>query len=307
MTDTLEVAKRFREMQSRPKIHEDTLTVFTDGSSFSQPRRGGVGIVYVMIDPSTGNEIVDETSPAGYQAATNNQMELMACIMALEAAPEHPFAPQVSNVVIYTDSRYVAGNIDRALFTWPKGKWCNPNGRPIENAELWRRLIKAYRAFPRHLRVEVKWAKGHSSQNPYNKKADKLARNSSGVPVNQPIYPREVRRKISREMTVMGSVGMHGQEMAIRIIEERNYQLAKRYGYRYEVLSPESKYFGKIDVIFANYDCTHMRAGHHYQVLVNSDNRNPSVRGVICELERKDSAQDEAIERPISTDEESTY
>lgn len=66
-------------------VYENALNIYTDGSSYSRPRRGGIGIRYITID-EFGNEEIDDHAPPGYKEATNNEMELMACIKALEGA-----------------------------------------------------------------------------------------------------------------------------------------------------------------------------------------------------------------------------
>lgn len=69
-------------------VYENALNIYTDGSCYSGPRRGGIGIIFITIDEA-GNEVVEEIELPGYQQATNNQMELMACIKALERACTH--------------------------------------------------------------------------------------------------------------------------------------------------------------------------------------------------------------------------
>ncbi len=70
-------------------VVENAINIYTDGSSFSRPRVGGIGIRLVIINP-LGQEEVEDISPAGYAAATNNQMELYACIIGLKEAMRHP-------------------------------------------------------------------------------------------------------------------------------------------------------------------------------------------------------------------------
>lgn len=72
----------------REMIREDAINVFTDGSSFSGPRVGGIGIRVVTVDES-GNEVVEDHAQPGYRGATNNEMELQACIEGLKLAVSH--------------------------------------------------------------------------------------------------------------------------------------------------------------------------------------------------------------------------
>lgn len=65
-------------------LDEDALNIYTDGSSFSGPRVGGIGIVFVIVNGAGDEEIVNEFDYPGYKQATNNEMELEACIKGLE-------------------------------------------------------------------------------------------------------------------------------------------------------------------------------------------------------------------------------
>jgi len=114
-------------------MEENTLNIYTDGSSFQHPRRGGMGILYIYID-SLGNEIRKEFPVTGYNGATNNQMELNACILALKNIPDFGDDHKYKSIFIYTDSKYVVDNVNNALFVWPKTKWLKRGGAPVLNA-----------------------------------------------------------------------------------------------------------------------------------------------------------------------------
>ncbi len=101
---------------------ENALNIFTDGSSLGSPRRGGIGVIFVIID-SSGKEQVQDFQFTGYKNATNNEMELQACIMALKEAMKQNLPPNVTRVVIQTDSFYVVDNYMKAMFQWPKTRW----------------------------------------------------------------------------------------------------------------------------------------------------------------------------------------
>jgi ribonuclease HI len=106
-------------------LDERAVNVFTDGSSLPSPRRGGTGICIVTVDEA-GHEVIDNIQPQGYQGATNQQMELMACIQALrELRGKHPPVDleRFSKIVIRTDSQYVADSVYNARFVWPTNRW----------------------------------------------------------------------------------------------------------------------------------------------------------------------------------------
>ena len=131
---------------------DHALNIFTDGSSFNSPRSGGIGVRFVLIDPS-GEEQVQDFEFAGYPNATNNQMELYACIMALKEAMKLNLPSNITEVVIKSDSRYVVDNYKKAMFEWSKTRWRARSGRPVLNAEWWKELVKCIRKIG--MRVEI--------------------------------------------------------------------------------------------------------------------------------------------------------
>ncbi|OEU65160.1 MAG: hypothetical protein BA863_13550 [Desulfovibrio sp. S3730MH75] len=265
-------------------INEDALNIYTDGSSYSGPRTGGIGIRVITIDDA-GDEVVEDLLVPGYKGATNNSMELYACVFALKKTSGHPKISHLNRICIFTDSRYVVEHYKKAIFQWPNQKWLRGSGAPVLNAGLWKQLVREIRKAPR--RVEFIWVKGHS-KNPHNKAVDKLAKQSAKNAVNDPMSIITVRRKRTKKSVDIGSVEMRGQRLAIRIITAEYLREHKLVKYKYEVLSKGSKYFGNVDFICSAHDIsTHeMRAGHHYKISVNRDTSNPRVLNVLRELER---------------------
>jgi ribonuclease HI len=146
----------------------------------------------------------------GHAGATNNEMELLACVTALERASDQEQILAFHRVVIFTDSLYVKENVPRAMFQWPKHKWLNLDGRPIENATLWKDLVRAIKKTPR--RVDFEWVKGHSKDK-HNKAVDKLAKRSAKGLLQPPLKVGTVRRKQTAQTIHVGSVPMRGQVM----------------------------------------------------------------------------------------------
>jgi ribonuclease HI len=273
-------------------LRDDAINVFPDGSSRSGPRRGGVGFRIVTFD-AVGNEVHDDQWLPGYKSATNQQMELMACIEGIRGALKHDRLSEYKRIQLFTDSRYVVDNLNNAKFAWPKSRWCRAGGAPVLNADLWKSLTKIMReASP--CKIEIDWAKGKS--NPHNKAADQLAKISSANAVKRPLAPAFARRKKSNQSTISGSIRMEGQEMDIRVMDPlaiRRHHLTR---YRYEVLSPASPYFGNLDFIFADSELD-IRAGHHYRVKVNTDTKNPRIVALIAELERPENSSLKALDK----------
>lgn len=274
---------------------ENALNIYTDGSSFSGPRRGGIGIRFIAVD-GLGNEGINNSEIPGYKGATNNQMELYACVAALKEARGSYDLRSFNSIEIFTDSQYVADNYLSAMFTWPSNKWRNRDGRPIANADIWKEFVKLIKKVT-PLRVNVHWVKGHGKDE-HNKAADKLARKSAKNPLNPPLTVVDVRRKQTDKSVEIGSVEMRGQRLCVRIITSEYWKVQKLVKYKYEVLSKGSKYSGNVDIIFSNKD---MRAGHHYEVVVNKETSNPRITKVLRELERKTSTDSSAAEATRGT------
>ncbi len=139
------------------------LFAYTDGACSGNPGPGGWGVLLVA---KTHQKIIKERELCGGQdSTTNNQMELLAAISALE------ILDRPSKIKIITDSSYVKNGVTQWLENWKKNKWKTAARKPVKNAELWRRLDEAK---SRH-EVTWEWVKGHAGH-PENERADELAR-----------------------------------------------------------------------------------------------------------------------------------
>jgi ribonuclease HI len=133
---------------------KNKITIYTDGAARGNPGPGGYGIVLISVNHR--REISQ-----GYRLTTNNRMELMAVIVALE---ELKF--EGSDVTVYTDSRYVADAVEKNwLFEWERKGF-----KKKKNPDLWRRFLTVYR---KH-NVEFIWIRGHAN-NPENELCDRMA------------------------------------------------------------------------------------------------------------------------------------
>ncbi len=139
------------------------LFAYTDGACSGNPGPGGWGALMQAMD---GGKVVKERELKGGEAnTTNNRMELLAAIHALEALERD------TEITIVTDSNYVKNGITGWIFGWKKNGWKNAAKKPVKNVELWQRLDEAN---ARH-RVTWEWVKGHAGH-PENERADALAR-----------------------------------------------------------------------------------------------------------------------------------
>ncbi|WP_020529531.1 ribonuclease HI [Flexithrix dorotheae] len=129
---------------------------YTDGASSGNPGPGGYGTVLI----SKKHNLRKEFS-GGFRRTTNNRMELLATIVALEA-----LKVEGTEILIYSDSKYVVDSVEKGwLWNWEKKGF---SGK--KNVDLWQKFIKLYR---KH-KVKFKWVKGHAGI-PENERCDELA------------------------------------------------------------------------------------------------------------------------------------
>jgi ribonuclease HI len=142
--------------------------IWTDGACSGNPGPGGWGAILIF------GEHRKELC-GGEAATTNNRMELMAAISALEALNRDCAAD------VYTDSNYLRGGIMGWLANWKRNGWRTADKKPVKNVELWQRLDEAAK---RH-DIEWHWVKGHAGTE-LNERADELAREGMRPFVSKP-------------------------------------------------------------------------------------------------------------------------
>lgn len=139
--------------ESKPKV-----VIYTDGACQGNPGPGGYGVV--IIAGQDRKELL-----GGYRRTTNNRMELMAAIEGLRALPER------SDVILYTDSRYVADAINlKWVDGWQARRWRKSSKEKVLNVDLWKQLIEQLK---RH-QVKIEWVEGHAGVRE-NERADRLS------------------------------------------------------------------------------------------------------------------------------------
>jgi ribonuclease HI len=146
-----------------PPAGQPVIRAHTDGACSGNPGPGGWGVVLQAL--RDGRVVKERELSGGDGNTTNNRMELMAAIAALEA-----FSRQ-AEVTIVTDSSYVKDGITRWVHGWRNNGWRTADRKPVKNADLWQRLVEAEALH----RVRWEWIKGHAGH-PENERADRLAR-----------------------------------------------------------------------------------------------------------------------------------
>lgn len=135
------------------------IDIYTDGACSGNPGAGGYGIV--MLYKGARKEL-----SRGYRITTNNRMEMLAVIKALECLKEP------CQVTLYSDSKYVVDSITKGwVYSWKKRGWIKSDKKKALNVDLWERLLPLLEEH----QVEFVWVKGHA-ENVENERCDELAR-----------------------------------------------------------------------------------------------------------------------------------
>lgn len=136
---------------------KNNVVIYTDGACKGNPGEGGWGAIL---------EFTNETNKIyGYQEnTTNNRMEIVAAIEAIKLVKEE------SDIIIYTDSKYLIDGINTWIHSWKKNNWKTSGNKDVKNVDLW----KAIDELNSKHSIKWNWVKGHSG-NPGNEMADDLA------------------------------------------------------------------------------------------------------------------------------------
>ena len=136
---------------------------FTDGACSGNPGPGGWG---VLLQAREGDTVLKERDLSGGESdTTNNRMELLAAINALESLG------RATAITVVTDSAYVKNGVTSWIHGWKRNGWKTADKKPVKNADLWQRLDAALKAHD----VRWHWIKGHAGH-AENERADQLAR-----------------------------------------------------------------------------------------------------------------------------------
>ncbi|EKE84239.1 ribonuclease HI [Idiomarina xiamenensis] len=138
------------------------VNIFTDGSCLGNPGPGGYGAI---IEYGKHRKELQQ----GYQLTTNNRMEMLAAVRALETLT------QPCQVELYSDSQYLRQGITQWIHNWKRNGWRTADKKTVKNADLWQALDQQCQ---RH-QIAWHWVKGHAGH-PQNERCDELARTAAG-------------------------------------------------------------------------------------------------------------------------------
>lgn len=147
--------------ETKPKVE-----IYTDGACSGNPGKGGYGAV-LRFKKSDGEYVTKELSE-GFVLTTNNRMELLSVIIALETLKTP------CEVTLTSDSKYVIDALEKNwLDGWQRNNWKNSSKKPVKNIDLWKRLIVAMKPHD----IKLVWVKGHNGHE-FNERCDQLGVNA---------------------------------------------------------------------------------------------------------------------------------
>ena len=141
------------------------ISIYTDGACRGNPGPGGYGCILRYVGPD--GKIYEKELSAGFEATTNNRMEILAAVVALEALK------RPCEIQLYSDSQYLVNAFRQGwLARWKKNAWFRDAKRreKVKNVDLWQRLEQVMQPH----QVSFHWVKGHAD-NPFNNRCDEMA------------------------------------------------------------------------------------------------------------------------------------
>jgi ribonuclease HI len=254
------------------------LKIHIDGSALKNPGAGGIAAIVEF--PDGWLRADEESFRIGFHATTNNRMELIACIRAIEYIRED-MPEGVQRVIIVTDSQYVSSNHVYAS-AWRRNGWKNSAGRPVENKDLWKELL-SLRSSSR-VRVDVVWQKGKSSV--IAKAVDRAAKEAARNPHTDDTGLRlgKVGRSKGGSRTASEFFPAQGQEAVIRIY--RSQLIGKsHHKMSFDLYSEEKRTFvGKFRAYADVVAASELHRGHCYRVQFNDNPKHPVIGAVLEEV-----------------------
>jgi ribonuclease HI len=255
------------------------LKIYIDGSCRNNP--GGSGGFAARIEfPLDWDQPDEPLENRGYFETTNNRMEVEPCIFAYEWILERGIDLGVMHFQIVTDSKYVYENYGRSL-GWSKNGWRNSYGRPLDNVDQWKALLRLRRKIGYQVRIEMKLIEGKSTT--IAKAVDRDAKAASRLPseVDRGFRAGKIGRSKNNSGKAAKMFPALGQEVVIRIYKtesvNRDEQKIRFQTYSEEKLDFFDKYVAYADSSIGN--ALHRR--NSYRVRMNGIPQYPQIEEIL--------------------------
>jgi ribonuclease HI len=261
------------------QFNDRSLQIYTDGSAIDNPGgRGGLAVVVRYPDHlQRTDEVICEL---GYCESTNNRMELIACIKALEWIRENKPWRDVTGVQIITDSTYVANNIGYRAWGWKKNKWRNRYGEPIENCDLWKKMLSARQKVG--MPVHFIQTKGKESE--ILRVVDKSAKKARerGTKIDRGYKPGTVSRSMVKGAAKRFPA--NGQAALIRPYR-KNIMRTMEEKVRFDMLSEDGQFYVASFYAYVTVEmAAKLHRQHGYRVRFNNDPNYPQILECVEEI-----------------------
>ncbi len=263
-----------------------SLKIYIDGSCRKNP--GGSGGFAARIEYPFGWDVPDELIEyVGYFETNNNRMELRACVFAHEWILEQGEDLGVQHVQVVTDSKYVFDNYQRAA-GWSTNGWRNVHGRPLENIDLWKDLLRVRRKLGFRVRMEVKLIAGKSTL--VTKMVDREAKAAAARPskVDRGFRPGKIGRAKSNTGKAAKLFPAAGQEITIRVYQTMPIRREEQK-VKFQLYSAQAKDFVEKFVAYADAGVgNELHRQHAYVVRMNDVAAYPRILGIVGEVKEAD-------------------
>ena len=251
----------------------NAVKIYTDGSAMPNPGQGGIGLVIEF--PDSMNKDNFELSE-GYNLSTNNRMELLEGINAIEWLRSNIPIYKFTRAIIITDSEYLFNNYSNVVY-WKKDKWKTKNGKPYENSDLWDLFLKERQKITIH--NEIRWEKGKTR--PVLKRVDILAKEGSMHPTKIDYGFNAGKFTASRTNSKKAAIlfPANGQEIIIRVYRKVIYGKDVDIIYKiiFDEYSLEQKDFIAKYVAYHKKSTGGLKRNRCFKVTFNSDINFPEI------------------------------
>lgn len=252
----------------------NAVKIYTDGSARPKnPGKGGIGMVVEFPEEM---ELENFEISEGYIQSTNNRMELLACIRALQWIRSVMATKKFTRIIIITDSEYVYNCHKNAQY-WKDNDWRDTNGKPYENEDLWDAFLKE-----RHkvkTRVEFAWEKGKTRA--VLLRVDDLAKKGAGNPIKTDYGFRSGKftspRTASKKAATLYPA--NGEELLIRVYRKNVYgkSNAEIYKITFDVYDSLSGQYIQKCVAYQGADCITLKRNNCYKVKLDKNPKFPKI------------------------------
>lgn len=251
----------------------NALKIYTDGSAIPNPGKGGIGIIMEFPDSfNSGNLEISE----GYIHTTNNRMELIACITAIQWLRNSGPSQKITRAIIITDSDYVYSNYKNAQY-WKENGWKNQDGRPYENKDIWDTFLKERNKI--RIPNEIKWEKGKTR--PILLRVDALAKHGANHPtkIDYGYQPGKftATRSASKKAATMFSA--NNEELLIRVYTKKVYGKNKDELYKitFDVYNEVQEVYTEKFFAYKGKECITLKRNNCYKVKMNNSQKLPLI------------------------------